>query len=374
MAKKEARPPAPKIRGVYEYPKGSKIWWCQYFEHGKRHRERAGTRGNAIALYQKRKSAIRAGEKLPVLRHARTTFGELLDDVLYFTRKHHKSESDYVGKAKLTRKSFGALTAAALTPELIEKWIDARRVEDATFNRYKAFFSLCYKLGMRSGKVDANPATLIFHRAEPSGRKRYLSREEYVTVLGLIEKMFPLKIFGRGRMSQTNRVLAFVVSVFTGMRLSEQFTLEWRQVDFARSKIHLSKTKNGDDREIPMVSVVRQALLDERDRVRPKKGVPVFPKPRAGKGSYSVAWFERAIEEAAIDNYTWHNNRHTFCSWLALEGVQLKAIQELAGHKSITTTARYAHLCPTHLSTEAERMVTPKVAEMPGATKTATGS
>ena len=46
--------------------------------------------------------------------------------------------------------------------------------------------------------------------------------------------------------------------------------------------------------------------------------------------------------------YLWHCNRHTFCSWLAMAGATIKEIQELAGHKTITVSARYAHLSPDH--------------------------
>ena len=69
-------------------------------------------------------------------------------------------------------------------------------------------------------------------------------------------------------------------------------------------------------------------------------------------------WFEPALEEAKIDDYTWHNNRHTFCSWLALEGVSIKAIQVLAGHKTIAMSTRYAHLSPEQSAPASERIVT----------------
>jgi hypothetical protein len=52
--------------------------------------------------------------------------------------------------------------------------------------------------------------------------------------------------------------------------------------------------------------------------------------------------------EAKIIGYVWHCNRHTFCSWLAMAGATIKEIQELAGHKTVTMSARYAHLSPDH--------------------------
>jgi site-specific recombinase XerD len=65
-------------------------------------------------------------------------------------------------------------------------------------------------------------------------------------------------------------------------------------------------------------------------------------------------WFENAIEATKIPDYTWHRNRHTFCSRLIMAGVGLKAAQELMGHKTIQMTARYAHLAPGHLQEAVE--------------------
>ena len=55
-------------------------------------------------------------------------------------------------------------------------------------------------------------------------------------------------------------------------------------------------------------------------------------------------WWEEAVSASKIKKYRWHDNRHTFCSRLAMKGANLKVIQTLAGHKTITMTARYAHL------------------------------
>lgn len=55
-------------------------------------------------------------------------------------------------------------------------------------------------------------------------------------------------------------------------------------------------------------------------------------------------WFPDALRLANIRNFRWHDCRHDFCSKLAMKGVNLKAIQLLAGHKTIATTVGYAHL------------------------------
>ena len=70
-------------------------------------------------------------------------------------------------------------------------------------------------------------------------------------------------------------------------------------------------------------------------------------------------WFESARKKAKLDDFRWHDCRHTFCSRLAMAGVPLKTIQILAGHKTIAITARYAHLAPNTLHAAVELIRVP---------------
>jgi integrase len=239
-------------------------------------------------------------------------------------------------------KSVGSRIADEIGPEEISDWIKSRKVSDATFNRYRAFVSLCYKEGVRLGKVKANVAKLIRQRAEAKGRKRYLSRPEYADLYAAIK--------------DPGHKEEFAVSVLSGMRLTEQYTVEWAQVDFERDEINLSKTENGDDRTVMMNSEVKAILEARKARIMPKRKDRVFP--RQGETFDTRSWFHPAMETAEIEDYVWHCNRHTFCSWLAIAGVPLKTIQELAGHKTISITAQYAHLCPDHKQIEVEKILT----------------
>src|SRR6185437_4127223 len=92
---------------------------------------------------------------------------------------------------------------------------------------------------------------------------------------------------------------------------------------------------------------VAPRLLPSKNRktiVAHRPGDAVFPLP--GPSADCRWWFLPALKEAKIAGYTWHSNRHTFCSWLAMAGRSMKDIQTLAGHKTITMAARYAHLSP----------------------------
>jgi integrase len=106
---------------------------------------------------------------------------------------------------------------------------------------------------------------------------------------------------------------------------------------------------------VPLNTVALDALQQQRLAVPHEAGDMVFPRP--GPRSDTRWWLVPALLEAKIRDFTWHNNRHTFCSWLAMAGVSTKEIQVLAGHKTITMAARYAHLSPEATASASERLV-----------------
>jgi hypothetical protein len=80
----------------------------------------------------------------------------------------------------------------------------------------------------------------------------------------------------------------------------------------------------------------------------------VFPSPRhpgepmQGR-HFVVKVYEPALKRAGILGATWHTLRHTFASRAVMAGVDIRTVQELMGHSTVTMTMRYAHLSPAHL-------------------------
>lgn len=133
----------------------------------------------------------------------------------------------------------------------------------------------------------------------------------------------------------------------TGMRQGEQFTREWSDIDLDAGTIRLEQTKNGDCRFVQLNSRALAAI--EMLHTRSIGSGRVFSNlvPR---------WFPEAVEKADVQDFKWHDLRHTFASRLVMAGVDIRTVQELMGHKSITMTMRYAHLSPKHRTEALEKL------------------
>jgi site-specific recombinase XerD len=356
---------AQKTTGVVERIPGSGVWWIRYTDaQGKRHWEKCGRRSDAITLLSKRKHEKLLRKKLPeALRDRAFTFGELSQKAKIYSEESHTPEHhhQFVIKLQILGEHFNALPAEGITSEDIQAWLlqqsDERGWTPATRNRYRDAFSLVFRKAVENHVLTVNPATLVKAKPEHNERIRFLAEVEEARLLTALRKNWP------------QHVQAFFVSIHTGMRAGEQFQLKWRDVSFERRMISLLKTKTGKARHIPLNAIAWQAL---RERQLAQQECEAKQKQRDAKDAGSVyvfrdagrdgqhnyrRWFNEALTEAKIKDYTWHCNRHTFASRLIMAGVDIRTVAELMGHSSIQMTMRYAHLAPQHNRAAVDRLV-----------------
>ncbi len=360
-----------KTRGVFEKVPGSGVWWIQYFDtEGRRHRERVGRKSSAITLYQKRRTEIVEGKKLPILRNVVVIrFEDIAKDALEYSRSHKISFEDDQIRMNHVLAEFGGRPADAIRPRDIERWLNGLKrkvgkeqvpLKPATLNRYRALLSLVFRVAVQNGKVPTNPARLVRPRRENNAVIRYLlPDEERKLRIAVLEKC-------------PHHLPELDLALNTGMRLSEQYNLTWEQIDFERRLITIPRSKHGDPRFIELNDSAIAALKTAQKQANDSPDV--FLNCYGEKLSNPRAWFEAALKKAGIQKFTWHCLRHTFASRLVMAGVDLRTVQELMGHKTIQMTCRYAHLAPKHRLDAVQRLCDTRETQETGATTTATST
>jgi integrase len=153
-----------------------------------------------------------------------------------------------------------------------------------------------------------------------------------------------------------------------GASKQESLSLKWTDIDFeyrGRGLIDFYRTKNGMRRTVPLMPRTKQALMEWKDHqawVRSRKKIHsngsllVFSKMNGEpiKGFWK-SW-RKVCEIAQIQDFRYHDLRHTFCSNLLLSGASLKDVKDMIGHRHLETTDRYSHLTGFHKAKLYERL------------------
>src|ERR1700688_2775732 len=119
---------------------------------------------------------------------------------------------------KFILEAFADRAAEEIKPSDIDTWISSHKWSAATKNRYKNVFGKTFKIAFADGKVTSNPARLVEQRPENNARLRFLSDEEEKVLRIAIEKRCP------------DHMQEFDISLNSGMRKGEQYSLEWPQI------------------------------------------------------------------------------------------------------------------------------------------------
>ncbi len=223
-----------------------------------------------------------------------------------------------------------------------------------------------YRLGIENGKVQSNPAKLLKRRKVSGGRVRFLNQFEpletetdYLKPLKTEEERLRAVI----KHDYPEHIEELEIALHTGMRRSEQYQrIDWSSVDLARKDLYIPNSKNGQGRHIPLNAMARAAFERKRKARIADGPIPIAPQGSIfiGQGGERLLgprhWFEVAIKKAGLQNFTWHDLRHTFASRLVMADVDIRTVAELMGHESIQMTMRYAHLAPEHKLVAVERL------------------
>jgi integrase len=156
---------------------------------------------------------------------------------------------------------------------------------------------------------------------------------------------------------------AILVGAEAGLRMGEIIAHEWGDIDLRKREMTVMRSswhgqvtspKSGRSRRIPLTERLTAAIKDHRHL----RGTRIFCGP--GGEPWTRHLMRKRLywiyKRAGLRETGWHVLRHTFCSHLAMRGAAPKAIQELAGHTTLTMTMRYMHLAPTALREAISRL------------------
>jgi integrase len=317
---------------------------------------------DARAWARDTESDIKHGRHFKTAEGKRHTLADMVDrytrDVL--PTKKASTQPNQRRQLAWWKAELGEYTLADCTPALIVEARDKlardpvkpkrpdsppRYRSPASVVRYLAVLSHAFTVAVKEwGWLEDNPLRRVSKPTEPRGRVRFLSDEERDALLSACKAS-----------SNPWLYTCVVVALSTGMRKGELMGLHWRDVDLQAGRITLRETKNGQIRVVPLAGPAL-ALLREHAKVRRLDTDLLFPGARKGSPVDLRTPWETALKRAGIENFRWHDLRHSTASYLAMNGASLAEIAEVLGHKTLAMVKRYAHLSEAHTADVVGRM------------------
>lgn len=321
-------------------------WYIDYYVKRRRKRKKVGpSKRLAEQALSEVQTRIFKQEHLGVFDEKKVLFKDFAKTYLEYVKANksagmHRNEKAYLD-LQLT-PAFGDRYLFEITREAIErvKQTLSEGRTPATVNRYLASLKHLLRKAVDWGYLKANPAVGVRKLKEPPGRVRYLSPAEVAKLLEVA--------------SPALRPIV-VVALHTGMRQSEIFGLRWQDVDLTHGTVTVRRGKNNERRVIPMNATLLETM---RALKKEAEGPYVFAGRFEGHRKAAAKTFGKAVTEAKLTDFRFHDLRHTFASYMMMRGCDVKTLQTLMGHKDITMTLRYSHLSPSHLRDSVQRLDT----------------
>lgn len=306
-------------------------------------------------------SAIREGRYLHAVEAKRHSLADVIDRYLEDSTVKQITRDDYRPFLLWWRKEAGYLKLHDLTPARISLLRDKLRDTPvpakkyggqikvrtaATCNRNLAALSSILSIAWREWQlIEENPCKKVRKLQEPRGRTRFLSEEERERLLLACKHSESRHLY-----------LAVLLALATGARKKEVWDLSWNDVDLINGVVTFNRTKNDEVRSIPLTEDVLE-MLRNRSKIRRIDTAKVFPSKSNPKQSILLErpW-RTALKKAQIEDFRWHDLRHSAASYLAMSGTPMRSIAEILGHKTLQMVKRYSHLSQDHLREEIDKM------------------
>lgn len=333
---------------------GSPFWYVNYRDgSGIRVKRTTGTTDRQEAEDLAAKWKLEARQQRLWGTQPSRTFDELMLAYVKATQDKRSNWSRDLYNLRRLQPFFTGRVLGDLKRSDVRRYIEHRKsqgIANATINREVGLLSSAINHARREWDWDVpNPAERM-RLSEGDGRKRFATVAEVAALIDAAE------------MHKRAPYLADLirVAVNTGCRRGELLGLRWSQVDLEGGVIRLegSDTKNGKPRRVPLNQQAQKAVLS-REKYRAAncpESLWVFCR-KSGERNISIqsSW-EAVVQEAGLEDFHFHDLRHTCGSWLVQSGVPLADVKEVLGHSTIRMTERYAHNAPENCRAAVDRL------------------
>ncbi len=223
--------------------------------------------------------------------------------------------------------------------EMMDKNKSPRTIEYA-LAIIRQVFNKAIEWGVFNG---TNPTTRVKKPKKDNRRIRFLTKEEAQMLLDELKKH-----------SMQDYEMAYI-SLYTGMRFGEIANLTWQDIDFKNDIITIKDPKNNTGRVAYITDNLKKLLIEKYNREKPQSLGELLFKQINGKKLIEISrTYNQVVNKLGLNDgvtdprnkVVFHTLRHTFASWLAIQGTPIYTIKELMGHKSLSMTERYSHLSP----------------------------
>ncbi len=305
-------------------------------------------------------SAMEEGRYRDFARAKQHTLGELIDVYIedYLSRKprSYRTQKPQLlwWKKVLGEKRLSDLTSDVimthrnkLAKRVIGEAENERTISPSSVNRYHAALSHALTVAVKELRwLPNSPIRSISKLPEPKGRTRYLDDDERKNLLKECLASSNVHLYA-----------IVVLALSTGMRKGEILSLRWPQIDLERGIIVLNDTKNGEHRGVPLVGKALEIVKDyDKARTDEDEIKLLFPGVGGDKPIEVKKAWQKALEMAKIEDFRFHDLRHSAASYLAMNGASLPELAAVLGHKTYEMVKRYSHLSDSHVSSVVERM------------------
>lgn len=330
---------------LYKRSKGGNWWMDATLATGERIRKSTGTQDKKEAsellasLTQEAWRVVKLGDK------PKRTW---LDAVTRWLKEkgHKKSIEDDKSRLRWLTPYLGDKFLHEIDRDLIEHITECKlekEVENATVNRILETVRAILNIARDEWEwIESAPRIRML--PEANGRVRWLNHDEAERLLHeLPEHLKAMATF----------------SLATGLRQGNVKNLKWNVVDLQKRVAHVSADDSKTSKAIG-VPLNNDAVVILREQQRKH---PDYVFTYNGNNIIQVntqAW-RKALKRAKIEDFRWHDLRHTWASWHVQNGTPLHVLKELGGWSSMDMVLRYAHLAPDHLSLYADSLSSLKV-------------